>query len=115
MTKEELITAFKKEFTEQDTLGNTVKGTPDEIISWIADKFCQPSIPPFSKAFTGLLDKNKRPIHEGDRIKIYYKGEYTICEVIYDTRHAAFLVKWPDGYINQYFMNAGNYEVVSDK
>lgn len=61
-----------------------------------------------------MHDKNGRPIHEGDRIKLYYKGEYFICEVIYDPKHAAFLVRWPDGYINHYFMNGSSYEVVTN-
>lgn len=66
----------------------------------------------FRKAFTGMHDKNGKPIHESDRVKLYYKGEYVICEVIYDPKHAAFLLKWPDGYVNQYFMNPAGYEVV---
>ncbi|HEY1039867.1 MAG TPA: YopX family protein [Bacteroidia bacterium] len=69
-----------------------------------------PSI--FSQVFTGMHDKNGDPIHEGDQVKLYYKGNYVICQVVYDTKHAAFLLKWPDGYINQYFMNGSSYEVV---
>lgn len=58
----------------------------------------------FEKAFTGMNDVNGKPIHEGDSIKLYYKGEYVVCRVIYDSKLAAFFIKWPDGYINQYFM-----------
>ena len=71
--------------------------------------------PLFLKAFTGMHDKNGKPIHEGDNVKFYYKGEYVICKIIYDTKHAAFLIKWPDGYINQYFMTGNAYEVVELK
>lgn len=56
--------------------------------------------------------KNGKPIHEGDHVRFYYKGEYVICQVVYNAKNAAFLIKWPDGYINQYFMNGSNYEVV---
>lgn len=113
MTKEELIKAFNTKFTETDASGNTViKGAPGDIVNWIAEKFCQPAIFPFSKAFTGMHDKNNTPIHEGDNICLYYKGEYIICKVVYDPSHAAFFIKWPDGYVNHYFMNGSSYEVV---
>lgn len=113
MTKKELIKAFDASFTEFDANGNRIlKGTPDDIINWISDKFCESPTLPFSKAFTGMLDKNGTPIHEGNKVKLYYKGEYVICEVVYDQKHAAFLIKWQDGYINQYFMNGSSFEVV---
>jgi hypothetical protein len=67
----------------------------------------------FSKAFIGMYDKNGKPIHEGNHVKLYYKGEYVICQVIYDTKHGAFFIKWPDGYVNQYFITGNSYEVVS--
>jgi hypothetical protein len=67
----------------------------------------------FKNAFTGMYDQNGKPIHEGDRVKFYYKGEYITCQVVYDARNAAFLIKWPDGYVNQYFMNGSSYEIVS--
>jgi hypothetical protein len=117
MTKEELIKKFNAECTESDNNGNlAVKGTPADIANWIANKFCKPAstltMPLFAKAFTGMSDKNGNPIHEGDHVRLYYKGEYVTCQVIYDTKHAAFFIKWPDGYINQYFMNGHNYEVI---
>lgn len=68
--------------------------------------------PLFQNAFTGMHDKNGTPIHEGDTVRLYYKGEFVTCMVVYDPRHAAFLLKWPDGYINSYFMNGSSYEVV---
>jgi hypothetical protein len=66
----------------------------------------------FKGANTGMTDKNGNAIHEGDSVKFYHKGEYVTCEVIYDPKHAAFLIKWPDGYVNQYFMNGSSYEVL---
>src|SRR5438477_369063 len=114
MTKEELIKAFNADCTVPDQNGNPViKGTATDVINWIADKFCNNETPPFSKAFTGMNDKNGRPIHEGDKVKLYHKGEFIVCQVIYDTKHAAFFIQWPDGYVNQYFMNGSSYEIVS--
>ena len=41
MTREELEDQFANECTELDKKGYTVvKGTPMEIINWIAEKFC---------------------------------------------------------------------------
>ena len=59
-----------------------------------------------------MHDRNGKPIHEGSKVKLYYKGEYYICQVVYDPRHAAFFLRWPDGYVNHYFMNGANYEVI---
>jgi hypothetical protein len=113
MTKQQLTEIFKTDCTETDKDGNLViKGTPTDIINWISEKFCQPPEQLFSKAFTGMHDKNGKPIHEGDTIKLYYKGEYFVCKIVYDPKHAAFFVKWPDGYINHYFMNGSSYEVL---
>ena len=67
----------------------------------------------FAGAFTGLHDKHGKPIHEGNHVQLYYKGSYVTCKVVYDPRNAAFLLQWPDGYINQYFMKGGSYEVIS--
>lgn len=66
----------------------------------------------FKNAFTGMYDKNGTPIHEGSKIRFYHKGEYVICAIVYEPKNAAFLIKWSDGYVNQYFMNGGSYEVV---
>ena len=109
MTTEELKKAFAEEFTEKDQVAS------DRIVNWFADKFCKPAPPPFTNAFTGMHDKNGKPIHEGNSVKLYHKGEYIICKVIYDAKHAAFFIKWPDGYVNQYFMNGGSYEVVEER
>jgi hypothetical protein len=119
MTKQELEKAFIAECSQADKdAGLVVKGSPAEIVAWIADKFCKSDTNDkvlFSGAFTGMKDKHGRPIHEGDTVRLYYKGEYVECTVIYDLKHAAFFIKWPDGYVNQYFMNPGNYEIVEAK
>ena len=113
MTKQEFKEAFLTECTEVDKAGSTViKGTPADMINWIENKFYH-SAHLFSGAFTGMHDKNGKPIHEGDAIKLYYKGDYFVCKVIYDPKHAAFFVKWPDGYVNHYFMNGNSYEVIN--
>jgi hypothetical protein len=113
MTKDELREAFYNKFFEKDKNGDLIlKGTPSGIAEWIADKLRDASAPPFTGAFTGMYDKNKKPIHEGDHVKLYYKGEYFTCRVVYDTKHATFFIKWPDGYVNQYFMDGHGYEVV---
>jgi hypothetical protein len=109
MTLEELKKEFAEEFTEKDQAASEI------IVNWFADKLCKSAAPPFTSVFTGMHDKNGKPIHEGDNVKLYHKGEYVICKVIYDAKHAAFFIKWPDGYVNQYFMNGGSYEVVEEK
>lgn len=83
------------------------------MLDWINSRVLRKCQPPFSKAFTGMHDKHGKAIHEGDMVRIYYKGTYVICQVIYDIKHAAFFIRWPDGYVNQYFMNGSNYEVVT--
>jgi hypothetical protein len=106
MITEELKKAFTEEFAQKDAIDG------DRIIKWFTERLYKPAAPPFTGAFTGMHDKNGKPIHEGDNVKIYHKGEYVVCKVIYDVKHAAFFIKWPDGYVNQYFMNGGSYEVV---
>lgn len=68
----------------------------------------------FHKAFTGMIDKVGNPIHEGDHVKFYYKGKDVVCKVVYEPKRAAFLIKWADNYINQYFMNGHRYEVTNE-
>lgn len=118
MTTEELEKLFLAEFMESHKDGSArLKGSVSETITWIAKTFHVLDQPKelFSKAFTGMHDKHGKPIHEGDHVKLYYKGEYVICKVIYDAKHAAFFIKWPDGYVNQYFMNGSSYEIVNSE
>lgn len=113
MTKEELKELLMKECITTDKEGkHVICKNVEELTEWIFRKFI-PS-PLYAGAFSGMLDKHGNPIHEGDRVRFYYKGEYVICRVIYDTKHAAFFIKWPDGYVNQYFMNGSSYEVLKD-
>jgi hypothetical protein len=108
MTKEEIREAFTARFND------SFAGRSEDIINWIVENFGEPASPPFHKAFTGMLDKHGKSIHEGDSVKLYHKGEYVVCKVIYDVKHAAFFIRWPDGYVNQYFMNGSSYEIVAN-
>lgn len=112
--------AFTKTFTEVSASGElTLKGNAQDILNWISsfvdEQLNSKFSPPFENAFTGLFDKKGTAIHEGDNIRLYYKGQYVICKVIYDSKHAAFLIQWPDGYVNQYFMNGTNYEIINSE
>jgi hypothetical protein len=55
---------------------------------------------------------NGKPIHEGDTVKFYYKGEFVICKVIYVPDWAMLCLQWPDGYKNKFPMNPEKYQVV---
>jgi hypothetical protein len=66
----------------------------------------------FKGQFIGMADKNGRPIHEGDSVQFYYKGETVICKVIYVPERAMFCLQWPDGYKNKFPMNPEKYQVV---
>lgn len=59
-----------------------------------------------------MHDKNGKPIHEGDQVRFYYKGEGVICKIIYDPGVAMFCLLWADGYKNHYPLNPEKYEVV---
>lgn len=115
MTKEEIRNLLMAECTGLGSDGTPfIKSTPAELLSWIEKRLLVQEGPLFSGAFTGMHDKNGKPICEGSRVKLYYKGEYVVCTVVYDKKHAAFFIKWPDGYVNQYFMNGSNYELVEE-
>lgn len=119
MKKEELEQLFFRECTHVNAMGQQeVCLSLTELLGWITTRFCGPDENTheslFKSAFTGMYDKKGKAIHEGSSVRVYYKGEYSICKVIYDPKHAAFFIKWPDGYVNQYFMNGANYEVVEE-
>lgn len=60
---------------------------------------------------TGEFDKNRREIFEGDSVKLYYKGAFYICTIVFV--EGIFCLKWPDGYINKYPLNSSQLEVVN--
>jgi len=60
---------------------------------------------------SGLFDKNDREIFEDDDAKIYYKGAFHICKIVF--HDGLFCLKWPDGYINKFPLDSKNLEVVS--
>ena len=64
------------------------------------------------RAFTGLLDRNGVKIFEGSKVKFMYKAQPVVCEIIFN--NGMFCLKWSDGYINQWALNPGNYEVVNE-
>ncbi len=57
-----------------------------------------------------MHDKNGSPLHEGDAVKLYHKGEWVICKIIYAPELAMFCLQWPDGYVNKYPLNPERYE-----
>jgi hypothetical protein len=64
-----------------------------------------------SDLFTGLKDKNEADIYERDKVKLYFKGQWVECEIVY--HNAMFCLKWPDGYINKHPLNPEKYEVIT--
>ena len=64
----------------------------------------------FKGQFIGMYDKNGEPLHEGDVIKFYYKGEWVTCKIVYAPDWAMFCLKWSDGYANKYPLNPERYE-----
>jgi hypothetical protein len=72
----------------------------------------QPPSDLFKGQFIGMHDMNGKPIHEGDSVQFYYKGEMVICKVIYVPEWAMFCLQWADGYRNKFPMNPEKYQVV---
>jgi len=69
----------------------------------------------FKGQFTGMSDINGKPIHEGDSVQLYYKGEFVICKIIYVPDWAMFCLQWPDGYKNKFPMDPEKFQVVEIK
>jgi hypothetical protein len=113
VTKQELERIFREKWMTKS--GQLDASNVSEMIDWIAEACQQSGAPPFSGAFTGMHDKNGNRICEGDQVKLYYKGEFVTCRVVYDVEHAAFFLKWPDGYVNHYFMNGSSYEIIDQQ
>jgi len=66
----------------------------------------------FKGQFIGMVDMNGKPIHEGDSVQFYYKGEIVTCKIIYVPDWAMFCLQWSDGYKNKFPMNPEKYQVV---
>jgi hypothetical protein len=66
----------------------------------------------FEGEYIGLNDKHGNPIHNGDRVRFYYKGEYVVCTIIYS--FGMFCLQWQDGYINKHPLNPEKYEIVKE-
>ena len=66
----------------------------------------------FAGEFIGMYDKNNNPIHEGCNVKLYYKGQFVTCKVVYVPEWAMFCLLWPDGYKNKFPLNPEKYEVI---
>lgn len=66
----------------------------------------------FKGQFIGMYDMKGKPIHEGDSVQLYNKGEFVICKVVYVPEWAMFCLQWPDGYKNRFPMNPEKYQVV---
>ncbi|MEJ1239728.1 hypothetical protein WBG78_16445 [Chryseolinea sp. T2] len=68
----------------------------------------------FKGQFIGMYDVNGNALHEGDSVRLYYKGEFPICKIVYVPEWAMFCLQWPDGYQNKFPMNAERYERIKN-
>lgn len=66
----------------------------------------------FKGQFTGMVDMNGKPIYEGYSVRLYHRGEFVICKIVYAPEWAMFCLQWPDGYKNKFPLNPEKYQVV---
>ena len=66
----------------------------------------------FKNQFIGMYDKNGSQLHEGDSVRFYHNGNFTICRIVYSPEWAMFCLQWPDGYKNKWSMNPDRYEKI---
>ena len=60
--------------------------------------------------FTGIVDKNENDLYEDDQIKLYYKGKWEICTIVFID--GIFCLKWSDKYTNPYKLHNKSYILV---
>jgi len=61
---------------------------------------------------TGIYDKTGKDIYESDIVKLYYKGVYRFCEIVF--AEGMFCLKWDDGYVNKYQLYPQSLEVTGN-
>jgi hypothetical protein len=66
----------------------------------------------FTGEFIGMFDQHGSPLHEGDEVEFYHKGQQVRCTIIYVKEWAMFCLQWPDGYVNKWPMNPEKYSKV---
>ncbi len=66
----------------------------------------------FKGQFISMVDMNGKPIHEGYSVRLYHRGEFVICKIVYAPEWAMFCLQWPDGYKNKFPLNPEKYQVV---
>jgi hypothetical protein len=59
-----------------------------------------------------VKDKFKNHLYENDFVKLYYKGTYVVCKIVF--HEGMFCLQWPDKYINQFRLYDEKYEVVDE-
>jgi len=66
--------------------------------------------------FTGLYDKNKQEIYDGDIVSFHYKGRKNVKAEVVWNELGMWSLKWlDDGYINNFSMNPKRYTVLGNK
>ena len=59
-----------------------------------------------------MSDMNGKPIHEGDSVQLYYKGEFVSLQNNLCSRLGNVLSSMADGYKNKFPMDPEKFQVV---